>query len=179
VNCILASVALLALTVAGTAAAAATIDLPPPPCPTSAIHLVLCDISTTAARFDTTCDAGLSATWTDVPTGASMTATLGLNGATVATATQSRDCSYNGCSDTGSLALPLTAVVTVSAGEPFEVTAGLSGSAFGNIINPASADAAAVFALDDVPPGTHLVSCHDAATPALRGTWSALKIRYR
>jgi hypothetical protein len=121
----------------------------------------------------------LLAHWTDVPTAASMTATLELDGATLATATQSRNCNFSGCTDTGDLSVPLTAQVTIPEGQAFEFSAGLSGSASGNIDYPASAGADAVFAFDGLPPGIGIVTCHDAPTPALRGTWGALKLRYR
>jgi len=83
----------------------------------------------------------LLAHWTDVPTAASMTATLELDGATLATATQSRNCNFSGCTDTGDLSVPLTAQVTIPEGQAFEFSAGLSGSASGNIDYPASAGA--------------------------------------
>src|SRR5262245_54504817 len=234
-RCILLSAALAAAV--GYTPAAAGGGTPPDPCPSSAIHLATCSISTDAARYDTTCFAGggapvdrayfdlstrtlgislrpqfgtdngslsvaeryqltggapgtpvtftlrmtvtpyLAPQWSDVATAARMTATLGLDGATLATATQARNCpgNFNECTDTGNLSVPLTAQVTMPEGQAFEVAAGLSGSASGNILNPATASADAVFAFDGLPPGIGVVSCHEAATPTLPGTWGALK----
>ena len=70
-------------------------------------------------------------------------------------------------------------VLSVVPGQPFTVGYGVSGGG----VEGGSGSAAGALHFSDLPPGAGIVSCHgfqqDLATPARRGSWGVLKIRYR
>jgi hypothetical protein len=114
------------------------------------------------------------------PLNATAVATLELDGALVAEASETRSCAFGNCTTTGSLSVPLSAQATIPVGVDFVVVAGLKTYAGGTAgLDPGTQKVEASYLFEGLPPGTSVVPCHDGLTSVLRSSWGSLKLRYR
>ncbi len=98
----------------------------------------------------------------DVPTSASGTAKLELDGVVVAQASETHSChDYFVCTTTGNLSTTLSAGVTIPSHQPFQLVTRLTGGVNGNIANPGNVHIDGTVHFDDLPAGVTLVPCHD------------------
>lgn len=100
----------------------------------------------------------------DVPTYASGSASLFVNGSYFGGAQQSSNCSSGSCSAFGTLRTTLSGSTTVIAGQEFVVNAHFDGSGGGNMASPAFVLIGAKLSFGELPPGSALVSCHGDTT---------------
>jgi hypothetical protein len=103
--------------------------------------------------------AGIYASPQDIPTSATGNASLAVDGAVVAQASESHACDWYNCTTIGNLSTPLTAGLVIPSGQEFLVVASLAASIAGNIVDPGGARIEAGLHFDDLPAGTAVVSC--------------------